>query len=326
MNPRSASVNARRAIVAGSAVLGLVLATPLAEARAQGEPFTMEQLDEIVRSGAIAESRVVTIVTERCIAFPADGESMRRLRASGASESVLAAVRDACRILPGEPRWIRLEPNAVTVFTGIPIRLRVTALAPDSTMLDGVFVRWESSDSSVVAVRPDGTLEARTPGVAEVRARSRNDRVSEPATVLVTRRPPERKSTSTALVLGTVVPGGGQFYTGHGLKGALLFGGSVATTLAGFVVTSEDVRVVGPAPPGCALNCTYDVTYTRKRPAVVPALVAAGGLWAYGILDAVLQAKATQETRGPRPAMRFFASHTVRPDGSVDMPIIQIVF
>jgi hypothetical protein len=319
-------MNARRRIAASCGALALALAIPCSEARAQGRPFTLDDLLEIVRSGVIAESRIVALVGQRCIAFTADEQHLGRLGAVGASESVLTAVRGACRILPGEPRWIRVEPVTVNAIAGSPVRLRAIALSPDSAVIDDAFIRWESSDSSVVDVLPDGTLEARSAGIVEVRARGTNDQVSDPATVVVTRPVLARKSTTTAVLLGTIVPGGGQFYTGYGLKGALLFGGSVATAVVGFLVTSDEVSLSNPTPPSCTPTCTYTVTFEKKRPAVIPTLIAAGGLWAYGIVDAALQARATQEALGPEPRLEWFADSTLQPDGTLTVPVLRFVF
>lgn len=321
-------MHARRTRTAFLWALTLMILTAPSPARAQTQPppFTLDDLVEIVRAGAIAEARIVTLVGQRCVAFTADDPNLARLRDAGAREPVLNAVRRACRVLPGEPRWVRLAPATLDVTVGRPVRLEPTAVGPDGVELPGALIRWTSSDSSVVHVGPDGRLEARRPGVAYVTALGSNGIASEPATVVVTRPPLERKSTATAVALGAIVPGGGQFYTGHGLKGALLFVGSVATAVAGFAVTTDDLSIVGPVPPSCTPTCTYDVTFEKKRPAVIPTLIAAGGLWAYGIVDAALQAKATQEARGPRPELRLFGEGRVNPDGTVDVPLVQIVF
>lgn len=306
--------------------LALAILAPASRGFAQGRPFSLDELVEFVRAGVIAESRMVTLVGERCVAFEVTDESLARLRLAGARDPLLAAVRRACRVLPGEPRWIRIAPLEVDVTVGRTVLLEATALAPDSSAIENALIRWSSSDSSVVGVRADGTLHARAPGVARVTARGTNGMESEPATVLVTPPRLERKSTTTAILLGILVPGGGQFYTGHGLKGALLFAGAVATAVTGFVVTSEDVGLVGPLPPGCSGDCTYTVNFEKKRPAVIPTLIAAGGLWAYGVVDAALQAKATQEARGPAPRLELFGHGTVAPDGTVTVPLVRIVF
>ena len=307
------------------ALLLTILTTP-SHARAQAQPFTLDELVEIVRAGAIAEARIVTLVGQRCVGFEADDENLAGLSDAGAREPVLAAVRRACRVLPGEPRWVRAAPATVNVTVGGPIRLETTAIGPDGAEIPGALLRWTSSDSSVVHVGPDGALEARRTGVAYVSAVGSNGIASEPVTVVVTPQPIERKSTTTAIVLGTIVPGGGQFYTGHGLKGVLLFAGSVATAVVGLAVTTDNVSLIGPTPPSCTPSCTYTVNYEKKRPAVIPTLIAASGLWAYGIVDAALQARATQEARGTRPEMRFFSGGRVNPDGTIDVPVLQIVF
>lgn len=305
--------------------LALALFFPAPQGFAQGRPFTLEDLVEIVRSGAIAESRIIRLVGDRCVAFAATEANLARLRDAGAKASVTSAVRRACRVLPGEPRWVALGPPSVDVVVGKPVPLTATALAPDSSEIPQALLRWTSSDSAVVEVRPDGSLAARAPGLAYVTAIGTNDVRSDAATVIVRSPPVARKSTTTAILVGTLVPGGGQFYTGQSLKGALLFAASVATTAIGFAVTSNEVSLTDPQPPECAVGCTFVVTFEKKRPAIVPTLIAAGGLWLYGVFDASQTARATHVS-SRRLKVELLGEATFSRDGTVDLPFMRILF
>ncbi|MBI4512868.1 MAG: Ig-like domain-containing protein, partial [Gemmatimonadetes bacterium] len=151
--------------------LALTAAYASSEGRAQGaRPFTLEQLEEIVKSGLIAEARLVTLLGERCVDFVADEASLTRLRAAGATDPVLEAVGRACRVLPGEARWVRIEPRRAEIRVGKALALTAVVLAGDSSEIRDASVRWASSDSTKVAVGPDGRVTAMGRGVAVVTA------------------------------------------------------------------------------------------------------------------------------------------------------------
>ena len=319
--PRARRSAARALAFAIAAGLGLP-----GTARAQAQPFALDDLERIVQAGVIAEARLLTLIGERCVAFVADAASLDRLRRAGASPAVLDAVRRACRVLPGEPRWIRVETPQVETHVGDLVPARVTALAPDSTPIPRAEILWTSSDPNVVDIDRAGRAVARRPGIARLVARGTNGIESDPVTVIVTRPPSARKGLTTAILLGSLVPGGGQFYTGQGLKGAVLFAGAVATTVVGFAVTTDEILLGDPVPPTCVGTCTFPVTFQKKRPAVVPTLVAAGGLWLYGVIDAALAARATQEAAGPPPRVEWFARGEMHTDGTLTVPVLRIRF
>lgn len=311
----------RRAHPPTLTILALVLAllSLATEARAQARPIALEELEEVVRSGAVAQARVIALVRDRCVAFTADEASARRLREAGATEPVLAAVREACRVLPGEPRWVRIVPPSAEVRVGATAQFKAVALAPDSSEIANPLLRWTSSNPALARVSADGRVTGQAPGVAFVTAIATNG-MTAGATVLVTGPLPSlaRKSTGTAIALGTLVPGGGQFYVGQGFKGGILFTGSVATAVVGLAVTTDKSSVITP-DPDCLERCAYTITHERNRPAVIPTLIAAAGLWAYGIVDAAQQARATQTAR--RPGFRLFGGALLRADGMLEISL-----
>ncbi len=80
-----------------------------------------------------------------------------------------------------------------------------------------------------------------------------------------------------------------------------------------------------PVPPSCSGTCTYTVVFEKKRPAVVPTFIAAGGLWLYGVIDASLAARATQRF-GAGPRVEIFGEARRDPDGTVQLPFLQVYF
>ncbi|MFL5606533.1 MAG: hypothetical protein ACJ8AD_08820 [Gemmatimonadaceae bacterium] len=86
-----------------------------------------------------------------------------------------------------------------------------------------------------------------------------------------------RPSPARALALGLIVPGGGQFYTGRPVRGAIAFSAASLAVVFGTAqrTTNETVQVTALDPFGNPY--TYATTrQSSSRPMLAPALAAAG--------------------------------------------------
>jgi tetratricopeptide (TPR) repeat protein len=102
-----------------------------------------------------------------------------------------------------------------------------------------------------------------------------------------------RASSTTALTLGLVVPGLGQFYTGRpeaGLAVLSAVGGAIA---AGYLIQEVDVRCLTRSG---AASCPPDLVLSRhtRRPMLRNALVVAAGFSVLGAVEAWLGARRTE--------------------------------
>jgi hypothetical protein len=131
---------------------------------------------------------------------------------------------------------------------------------------------------------------------------------------------PTGPAAGTAFLVGALVPGGGQFYTGRpGLGAAVtaLAGGALATGLLYERTTIECLD-------GSAAVCPEDqiVSSTTERPLLAPAIGVAAGLALVAAIEAALHAgRQPNPARQPAPsgmagAARSFAEGAVRYDGS----------
>jgi tetratricopeptide (TPR) repeat protein len=127
-------------------------------------------------------------------------------------------------------------------------------------------------------------------------------------------------NAGTAFLVGTLVPGGGQFYTrrpGLGAAVSLLAGGVLATGLLYERTTIECLD-------GSATVCPIDdiVSSTTERPLLAPAIGVAAGLALVAAIEAALHAgRASHTTRhvipsGTAGAGRLLPEGAIRFDGS----------
>lgn len=270
---------------------------------AQNLPYTLDEVVRIVSSGVVPETRIASLVRERCIAFRADEPAVTQLRRAGAGPELVRALRAACRILPGEPRELRIEPDTVALQVGERLTLRARGTAPDGKALDGFPVRWSSQDPRVAAVDGEGRVGALAPGMTRVEARAANE---VRAIVRVWVRPAPAAtalSPRTALLVGALVPGAGQFYTNQPEKGLLVFGGVAALLTAGFAVQDGG-----------------------DRPLLVPGLLVAGGLWAYGAADARRRAEGRDAAGPARSGSAWVALDLPEPEASGGVRITLLRF
>ncbi len=274
------------------------------------EPYSIDQLVELLESGVFSDERIEMLVRRSCIDFRVDDEAARRLSAAGASSSLIASLRSQCVRLPsGFVDAVVVTPAELDVEVGATRILRAQAIAPDSTQVMGVVFEWTSADTAVAEVSSGGTVLAKAPGEVRIAATTQEG-PSGTALVRVgaaTRVEPEEmleaevagaKSVGTAAALGVVVPGGGEFYTGNTGKGAAVLAGSAAALAAGYFITSEEILSVSYSatdPGTCdAGTCTFDVTRSEEAKEtnnLVYGAAAAGAIWLYGLIDGIRSAR-----------------------------------
>jgi hypothetical protein len=90
-------------------ILATVLALPL---RAQQKPFTQEQVSNMVREG-FGDKSGAKLIEQRGIDFTPSEDFLQTLKAAGASEAFLKALRGA---KPPEPASAKKPLNQVQVF------------------------------------------------------------------------------------------------------------------------------------------------------------------------------------------------------------------
>jgi hypothetical protein len=279
------------------------------------EPYSIDQLIELLESGVFSDERIEMLARRSCIDFRVDDEAARRLSAVGASSSLIASLRSSsqCVRLPsGFVDAVVVMPAGLDMEVGETDILRAQAIAPDSTQVMGVVFEWTSADTAVAVVSSGGTVLAKAPGEVRIAATTQEGpsgtalvRVGAAAGI-----EPEgmreaevagAKSVGTAAALGVVVPGGGELYTGNTGKGVAVLAGSAAALAAGYLITSEEVLSVSYSatdPGTCqAGTCTFDVTRSeevKETNNLVYGAAAAGALWLYGLIDGIRSARKSQ--------------------------------
>ncbi|HMD84529.1 MAG TPA: tetratricopeptide repeat protein [Terriglobia bacterium] len=145
---------------------GLVFALP---ARAQQKPFTQEQVSNMVRDGFGDESGA-KLIEQRGIDFAPSEDFMQSLKAAGASEAFLNALRAA---KPPEPASAKKPLNQVQVFALLVGQVpshRVTMLVQERG------IDFEPTDDYLQEVRLAG-------GEDELVSALKSAKVTKPATV-----------------------------------------------------------------------------------------------------------------------------------------------
>jgi hypothetical protein len=278
------------------------------------EPYSIDQIIELLESNVFSETRIEMLVGRSCVDFRVDDEAARRLSSAGASSRLIASLRGVCVELPsGFVDAVVVMPAELDMEVGATRILRAQAIAPDSTPVTGVIFEWTSADTAVAEVSGGGTVLAKAPGEVRIAATTQEG-PSGTAVVRVSTAAAEpeemleaevagAKSVGTAAALGVVVPGGGEFYTGNTGKGAAVLAGSAAALAAGYFITSEEVLSVSYSatdPGTCAPEgspCTFDVTRSEEVKTtnnLIYGAAAAGALWLYGLIDGIRSAKQSQ--------------------------------
>lgn len=134
----------------------------------------------------------------------------------------------------------------------------------------------------------------------------------------------ERPSPGSALALGMLLPGGGQFYTGRPLGGVALLALAGGAAAVGFLVEEVDVRCLRPVESGQACPPSDVVARDVTKPYLTYGLAGAGALVLAGAIEAFLHARGIDDVevaslggsarllgpslqaRGRRADVRFF--------------------
>lgn len=288
---------------ARSLALALALAGPSSRtASAQDLPYTLDEVLQLGASPVVPEGRVVALLKARCLAFRVDSRVLKRLKESGVRDAVVDAVRSACRILPGEPRRLKIEPDSLQLRPGERATLAARGIAADGSPLEHPEVRWSSADPEVALIDSRGRLTAQTPGRTRVTARATND-VRASAHVWVQTPPgPGPIRPRTALLVGALVPGAGQFYTAQPVKGLAVFGGVAAALSAGLAVRDDG-----------------------DRPLLWPGILVGAGLWVYGALDGYRAASAQRHAAlDPGSHERLLGAVWKTPVGTVNVHLLTL--
>ena len=103
-------------------------------------------------------------------------------------------------------------------------------------------------------------------------------------------QPSSPVSPGTALGLGLVLPGGGQFYSGRALPGLSVLAVAGGAAVAGFLVKETEIRCVGSVPSG---GCPPErvISETTSKPYKMYGLAAAGAVAVIGAVEAYLKAR-----------------------------------
>lgn len=322
---RPIQVFGRHQLSGGVVALHVALFLSPASLQAQDLPYTLEEVRRIVASEVVPEERIVALLSERCIAFAADAPTLEALATAGASPRVLEAVSAACHILPGEPRWVWVEPDTVALVVGERLSLAARGLSPRREPVPQVAVSWASDDPQVAAVDSRGRVTAAAPGMTRVTAEATNGlRASVRVWV---REPVEHRpwNPRVAAALGTLLPGAGQFYTQRPVKGLALLAGTGVSLALALTLSSEETQVVDER---CVDGrCDYTLTQVERRPFFWPGIGLAAALWAFGVVDGVRVSSASAVERDARaPRLELFAAPRAAADGAWDVPAVSLRF
>jgi len=287
------------------------------------QPYSIDQIIELLQSGVFSETRIEMLVRRSCIDFRVDDEAARRLEEAGATRALIASLRSStqCVELPaGFIDAVVVTPTELEMEVGVTRILRAQAVDPSGAPVAGVLFEWMSADTAVAEVSGGGAVLAKAPGEVRIAATTPQ---GPSGTALVHVAAAARseaaetreaevaggKSVGTAAALGVVVPGGGEFYAGKTAKGAIVLAGSAAAVAAGYFITSEEVLSVSysASDPGTceAGSCTFNVTRSEEVETtrnLVYGAAAAGALWLYGLIDGIRSARQSRVAPTGEPA------------------------
>ncbi len=103
--------------------------------------------------------------------------------------------------------------------------------------------------------------------------------------------PTQSRSSGSALALGILLPGGGQFYTGRPLGGVVILALAGGAAAAGFLIEEVDVRCLNAVEPGQSCPPSEIIGETRTLPYRTYGLAGAGALMLAGALEAFFHAR-----------------------------------
>jgi tetratricopeptide (TPR) repeat protein len=156
-------------------------------------------------------------------------------------------------------------------------------------------------------------LEPRAPDAAQVR-QFLGRTAAGPTGAWATAAAPARPRASTAFIIGALVPGGGQYYTGRPTLGAAV------TALAGGVVAAGVLhrRTTIHCRDAQAEICPEDMISSRdtERPLLLPAIGAAAGLALVAAIEAATRVNGASQPHG-ESSLSAVGSARLRPSGDL---------
>lgn len=132
-------------------------------------------------------------------------------------------------------------------------------------------------------------------------------------------------SPYTALALGVLVPGMGQFYSGRARSGLLVVALTAGTLAGGFLITEVDVRCQVAVQPGASCPPESVASRTNERPHMWSAIGVAAGVAMFGAAEAFINARLRRRGQGPNAERISGPSITTRGDG-VDLNLLSLRF
>ena len=319
----------------------------LGQERQQRPPFKLDQLVELVESGVFPDERIVFLANQSCLGFRLDESAQARLREAGATDRLIASLRGVCvRMLT----TVVVRPTEVQLEVGASRILRAEALDQDSARIPNVIFTWSSEDTTIAEVSSGGVVLGLTRGETRVTAAIAEGPAGS-ALVRVERAPARAgedslafqieggKSVGTAAALGVVIPGGGEFYAGNTVKGAVVLAGVAAALTAGYLITNDDTLGVTRSAqlPDCDTpnRCVYAVSsefQVRETNSLVIGAAVAGAFWLYGLIDGVRSAKHYRleqpalEEEGPGVSLELLPRDGVvyRANGELDVTLVKV--
>lgn len=135
----------------------------------------------------------------------------------------------------------------------------------------------------------------------------------------------ETPSPYTAVTLGMLFPGMGQFYSGRARGGLLVVALTAGTLAGGYFITEVNVRCQIPVEPG--ESCPEESVASRRneRPHMWPAVGLAAAVVAFGAAEAFIHARLRRNGQGPYGERLSGPSITARGSG-VDLNLLSIHF
>ncbi|MEX2471178.1 MAG: tetratricopeptide repeat protein [Gemmatimonadota bacterium] len=132
-------------------------------------------------------------------------------------------------------------------------------------------------------------------------------------------------SPYTALALGALVPGMGQFYSGRARSGLLVVALTAGTLAGGFFITEVDVRCQVAVEPGASCPPEAVASRNNERPHMWSAVGVAAGVAMFGAAEAFINARLRRRGQGPYAERISGPSITTRGNG-VDLNLLSLRF
>jgi hypothetical protein len=141
-------------------------------------------------------------------------------------------------------------------------------------------------------------------------------------------------SPGSALALGVLFPGMGQYYSGRNRAGTVVLGVAAAAIVAGIVVKEVTIQCTAPVGPG--EDCPPGMVHaeTTRRPILGPALIGTGVVAIGAAVEAYVrarrarneQAEALGATSASTRGARIVGPSITASRGRVDLSFLQLRF